>query len=378
MKIHVYSIVSSLHDENALALAESDFLSRIADAAGFEFEFHGSNFDDYDAKRKNIVFIRTGGTEGKFKSLNLKGSVTLLSSGFDNSLAASMEILAYLRNRGQDGVILHGTPKKIAHDILKEDSSKETSYEFIRPLTRVDLEHVRAAVIGHPSDWLIASSLDYEKARELLGLEIIDIPMSELLVRLKSFKGDMASFDGSLAIYSALKDIVREFSLSGLTIRCFDLLDMVHNTGCLALAKLNAEGISAGCEGDVPTLVSMMIAKQKTGSPSFQCNLSQVENDELLFAHCTVPLNMVQQYCYDTHFESGIGTAICGKFALEEVMIYKVSPSLEAEVAIPAIITDTPSKPNLCRTQIVVRAPKASKYFLNNPFANHHIVTKPF
>lgn len=41
-----------------------------------------------------------------------------------------------------------------------------------------------------------------------------------LLGRLKKFEGDMKSFDGSVAIYEALKDIVREYSLSGLTIRC--------------------------------------------------------------------------------------------------------------------------------------------------------------
>ena len=117
---------------------------------------------------------------------------------------------------------------------------------------------------------------------------------------------------------------MREYSLSGLTIRCFDLLDTVHNTGCLALARLNAEGVLSTCEGDIPLLVSMMIAKRKTGNTGFQCNLSRIDGDELLFAHCTAPLDMLDGYEYDTHFESGLGTAIRGKIKTGEAFIYIV------------------------------------------------------
>ncbi|MBQ0081112.1 MAG: hypothetical protein KBS95_06165 [Alistipes sp.] len=378
MKLHVYSITSSLHDQNALATAEKDFLSRIESCGGFEFNFHGSDFSGYNSIERNIIFIRTGGTEGFFKSLNLKGDVTLLSTGFHNSLAASMEILAYLRMQGQKGRILHGTPESIAADIREEKPSDFEPKCFLRPLTKVDFHLQRAGVIGKPSDWLIASQTDYTKARALLGIEIVDIPMEELLSRLKFFKGDIRSFEGSMAVYSALKEIVKDFSLSALTLRCFDLLDSIHNTGCLALSKLNAEGIVAGCEGDIPAMISMMIAREMTNSSSFQCNLSRITGDDLLFAHCTVPLDMVSSFTYDTHFESGIGTAIRGTIPMSQVMLYKVSPNLDMEVGIPAEIIANPTENNLCRTQIVVRASNASHYFLENPLSNHHIVCKRF
>lgn len=375
--VHLFSITSSLHKEIPLSPAEEQFIKDIQAHLGGAFLDCGSDFTRYDEANRNIIYIRTGGTEGIFRSLDIKGDITLLTSGRSNSLAASMEILAWLNSQGRRGTILHGSPEEIASAIINGSAKGSVpDDDFIHPLTDIDFGGSRLGVIGSPSDWLIASDVDYAKAGELLGLEFVDIPMRELLGRLEKFDGDMRSFDGSVAIYEALKDIVREYSLSGLTIRCFDLLDTVHNTGCLALARLNAEGIPSSCEGDIPLLISMMIARRRTGSSGFQCNLSRIDGDNLLFAHCTVPLDMLDGYEYDTHFESGLGTAIRGRVKSGEAFIYRVSPKLDCEVVIPATIVSNRNEPMLCRTQIVVNAPGAARYFLNRPLANHHLIVR--
>lgn len=379
MKTALFSITSSLHREVPLSPLEEKFIQDIESYLEEPFIHSGSDFSRYTAGNRNVIYIRTGGTEGIFKSLGLDGDITLLTSGQSNSLAASMEILAWLYSQGRKGTILHGDPKKIAESIENGTEPDGVSRNrFIRPLTRLNFQGARLGVIGHPSDWLIASAVDYGKTRELLGLEITDIPMEELLSRVRNSGVDLRSFEGSLAIYDALKDIVGEYSLSGLTVRCFDLLDAVHNTGCLALARLNAEGIASGCEGDIPALISMMISGRKTGCMGFQCNLSRVCGDDLLFAHCTAPLDMLSGYEYDTHFESGLGTAIKGTIRLGKALIYKVSPELDCEVAIPAVITRNLNERNLCRTQIMVNAPGAAPYMLNHPLANHHLITEVF
>lgn len=375
--IHLFSITSSLHKEVPLSSAEEQFIKDIQAQLGYAFLDCGGDFTRYDQAGRNIIYIRTGGTEGIFRDLGIKGDITLLTSGKSNSLAASMEILAWLNSQGRRGTILHGSPKDIAAAIMNgSGNSSAPEGTFIRPLTHIDFGGARLGVIGNPSDWLIASDVDYGKAGKLLGLELVDIPMKVLLDRLEGFDGDMRSFDGSVAIYDALKDIVKEYSLSGLTIRCFDLLDTVHNTGCLALARLNAEGIPSSCEGDIPLLISMMIARRRTGSSGFQCNLSRIDGDDLLFAHCTVPLDMLDGYEYDTHFESGLGTAIRGTISTGQAFIYRVSPKLDCEVLIPATIVCNRNEPMLCRTQIIVNAPGAARYFLNRPLANHHLIVK--
>lgn len=374
MTIALFSICSSLHKETALPATEEAFIKDIESALGENFLFCGDDFSSFGTHDADLIYVRTGGTEGIFKSLGLKGDIRLLSSGESNSLAASMEILSYLRLQGRSGEILHGSAASIAAAIIRPLGSNDAGDCFVKPLPEIDLGGVRLGVIGAPSDWLISSGVDYDKALSRLNATLVDIPMAELLSEISLPKEQMASFEGSEEIYRALKRIVERHNLGGLTLRCFDLLDTVRNTGCLALARLNAEGIPSSCEGDIPALLTMAWL-QKTGHcPGFQCNLSRIDGDELLFAHCTIPLTMVRSYSYATHFESGIGTAIKGEVPVGPARIVKISPDLEHWVSIPCEILRNQSRPNLCRTQIIVRAPGAGDYFLHRPLANHHII----
>jgi len=374
MPISLYSLTSALHSETAKSPAEEPFIKEIEKEIGEPFIFQ-DDFSNYGNSESNIIYIRTGGTEGLFKALFLKGHIKLLASAQSNSLAASMEILSYLRQQGQSGEILHGTPKEIARAINNQERETEACKSFIHPLSPKSLGGIRLGVIGKPSDWLISSDVDYEKARRLFDVDLVDIRIDELVALVKSRCTDLKSFKGSEAIYDSLKMLVGKYQLNGLTIRCFDLLDSLHNTGCLALARLNAEGIPSSCEGDIPALISMVWLQKEKGCPGFQCNLSKIEGDNLLMAHCTVPLQMVQSFRYMTHFESGIGTAIKGELKSGKVEIFKISPDLEHYVSIPGTITGNESEPNLCRTQITVNAPGAAAYFLHETLANHHIVS---
>jgi len=375
MTIGLYSLTSFLHAEAAVSPSEEPFIKEIQAAAGITFEDCGDDFASYGTHDLDLIYVRTGGTEGLFKKLELPGYIRLLTSGQSNSLAASMEILSYIRQQGRDGEIIHGSAEEIAKAILGDSRSTNSHSPFVKKLEPFDLGGMRLGIIGKPSDWLISSDVDYAKAKERTGAELVDIPMAELLEDLKQYNVDMRSFKGSEAIYEALKGIIDRHDLQGISIRCFDLLDTVHNTGCLALARLNAEGIPASCEGDIPALLSMAYLMKIKGCPGFQCNLSRIDGDSLLFAHCTVPLNMVDSFRYDTHFESGIGTAIKGEMILGDVEVFKISPDIETCVIIPGKIIENRSEKNLCRTQIVVVAEGAADYFLREPLANHHIVS---
>lgn len=380
MTIALYTITSGLHSEVIDDFSREPFILDIQSALGQEIIYRGADFSDYGTHDRELIYVRTGGTEGIFKTLDVPGYVRLLTSGKSNSLAASMEILSYLRQNGRSGEIIHGSADYIVSRITAEcvgtpaQASSEGRHSPVLTLPPMDFDGARLGVIGHPSDWLISSDVEYSKAKTLLGLELVDIPISELIDEVSGFKGDMRSFEGSEAIFDALLRIVERWHLSGLTLRCFDLLDTLHNTGCLALAKLNAMGIPSSCEGDIPALITMMLARKLTGVSGFQCNLSRVDGDELLFAHCTVPLDMVTGFRYDTHFESGIGTAIKGELPLGPVTVMKVSPDLEHMVAIPGSIIRNQSETGLCRTQVIVKIPEGGKYFLTCPLANHHII----
>ena len=293
-----------------------------------------------------------------------------------------MEILSYLRQNNLQGEILHGEPAYISYRINILAKVNEA---------RKQLRDCNLGVIGKPSDWLISSGVDYHTIKEKLGINLIDIPIEKLIELVKNTQAIekenwtqhatseqvRKSIAGANAIYLALKKIIEEYHLQGLTIRCFDLLPTLHNTGCLALAQLNAEGIVAGCEGDIPAMLSMKIAHALTEKTGFQANPATINptTGEILFAHCTIPFNMIDRYELLTHFESGIGVGIRGYMKEGPVTIFKVSGKFDRYFVEEGTLIECQDKPNLCRTQQLIQlSPESTQYFLTNPIGNHHIV----
>lgn len=385
MTTAIYTLTSQLHDATAVDAATQEFLG----ALGIDYELKTSDFKDYGAHDLELIYVRTGGTEGIFKNelprmlRQSKQPFYLLTTGKSNSLAASMEILSYLRQQGLKGEILHGSNEYI--------KSRICTLQQVGKAMR-ELNGCRLGVIGEPSDWLIASAAKYRTIEDRMGIKIEHIDMDELLMLIDRIPADIESdltarapsdairqsLTGAERIYEALKLIVEGYDLQGFTIRCFDLLTAVQNTGCVALAKFNAQGIVAGCEGDIPAMLSMKIAQAVTGKSAFQANPARInpETGELLFAHCTIPLDMVDDYQLDTHFESGIGVGIRGFMKPGPVTIFKASGSLGRHYAEEGELVECQGNPDLCRTQqlIKLRDKDAARYFLTNPIGNHHII----
>ena len=358
--IAIYTLTSELHDEAAVGTVTKEFLGSL----GITYEFRGNDYADYGSHTLSLIYVRTGGTEGIFLRLlpqlleKSQRPFYLLTSGKSNSLAASMEILSYLQQHDLRGEIIHGSAEYIARKIRVLEKVGEA---------RQWLDGARLGIIGKPSDWLISSQADYEVVRQRLGIELVDIPMQELL--------DSVA-DGD--IYGTLKTLIDRYRLQGFTLRCFDLLTALRDTGCMALAKLNAEGYVAGCEGDVPAMLSMMMVRSLLGVSGFQANPARIdpEKGEMLFAHCTIPLDMVEHYELDTHFESGIGTGIRGYMREGPVTIFKLSGNLTRHFIAEGQLVRNESKPDLCRTQQVISLSdkRQADYFLTQPIGNHHII----
>jgi len=235
-------------------------------------------------------------------------------------------------------------------------------------------QRLRLGVVGKPSDWLIASHVNYADVLERMNIELIDIPISEMTCLGEVDPG----MKGAEAIYQRLKEIVLQNDLQGVTLRCFDLLSTVKNTGCIALSKLNDEGIPASCEGDIPTLLTMMLAKKLTGELCFQVNPARIQPDgEMLFAHCTLPLGMTEKHEYTTHFESGIGVAIHGDLPTGDYTLIKMSGDMQRMLAVDVELLRCQFEQNLCRTQVWVKAdPEVADYFYSDPIANHHVLIR--
>lgn len=321
-----------------------------------------------------VVAVLTGGTESKFVQLvedgliDLHKPIYLMVSGHSNSLAASLEILSYIRqHKGVGKVMMSADDTDIPElsDLAHlTDTPTDSLLHNDQPL--------RLGVVGQPSDWLISSAVNYQEVFQRMNIELVDIDINEL----QSLGVVDPGMKGAEAIYERLKEIVLKNHLQGVTLRCFDLLSTVKNTGCIALSKLNDEGIPASCEGDIPTLLTMMLCKRLTGELCFQVNPARIQaNGEMLFAHCTLPLKMTEKHEYTTHFESGIGVAIHGELPTGDYTLVKLAGDMKRLLAVNVTLLRCQYEKNLCRTQVWIQStPIVSQYFLTSPIANHHIL----
>ncbi len=359
------------------------FIDALSDALGEKLQ--KVSLEQYLADDFALLYVASGGSEGYFLEVfeQLKARhCYILTSGESNSLAASMEILSFLRKHGGSGEILHGDMDQVAAQIHTLRSAHRA---------KAALKGKNLGCIGAPSDWLIASNYSPDAMMRKLGMGFVSIPMEELLAEIakehyesneytglfKKQSFDALEIEKALYVYGAFQRLVAKYDLCGVSVRCFDLLDTVHTTGCLGLSILNSQGIYGGCEGDVPALLSMAVLGSITGEPMFLCNPSRFDtkNGFAIFAHCTIPTTMLKDFCLNTHFESGIGVAVQGTFAEGDCTIFKCEGDLSRFHAQEGRIVDVPFSDMLCRTQTKVMLDDFS-YFLTKPINNHHILCR--
>ena len=381
MTVKYYPIVSIIAGQERNTLSE-EFLNEIRAELGWEL-VPVKSVEELKEEELRFIFVQSGGSENAF--LRIYDQISdkpcyILSTLHSNSLAASMEILSYMIDHGKKGAILHGDGKTVARKLKALAQANEALKK---------LRGAKFGVIGDPSDWLIASMANEPVLKEKLGISLVKIPMSELeeevakqtyepnrwTEELLSKGYDKEQMEKAFYVYGGFRRLVDKYGLHGVTVRCFDLLTSVFTTGCLGLAILNADGVYGGCEGDIPSLISMAILGDLTDKPVFLCNPSRIDtvNQEMVFAHCTLPINMPYTYELTTHYESGIGVAVAGSIPEGDMTIFKTSGDLSRHFVKKGTILANLREPSLCRSQIKIKLDDYS-YFLTNPIHNHHLV----
>lgn len=390
-----YESVRKAHEELFDALENNFEVSVI-----FEKDLDSHNLDSLEDK--TLVFIATGGTEGMVVKNHhrLPKPLTLLTDGKANSLAASLELSCWARQQGDTCTILHGETDAIIaavkdNNTATEQSPKDNSIN----LKTSPVSGCRIGVLGEPSDWLVASNVDYALARERWGVEFVDISLdivntyfnevTEEAVAaatdkfvsnaISCIEPDRAEIVKAMRLYSALQRIAEEERLDALTLQCFSLIPTTKTTGCLALALLNDDGIVAGCEGDLTSIFTMLLANRVTGKGAFMANPSRInrETGEIIFAHCTIGLCQTEGYIIRTHFESDSGVAIQGIMPTGRVTVMKCGgKGLERSFVAAGTIIENQDDCRKCRTQILVKLNNAddTAYFFDNTIGNHHII----
>ena len=407
MQINLSLISSSLHNITELSQKRMEVieaLKALGDVSIFKNSSPAScGIESATGEIVNVAYILTGGTESLFIKLfgencSRLGNITIISDAYHNSLAASQEICTWLYNNGVQHRHIHiplhspdATLNRLPTLLCAESPAPQrTECNAGVAATSADalvkaLGGCTIGLIGEASPWLIASGIDKEALSERCGVSFREISigtladkylgyrelwknhtlsagaraeLDEVLCRFScSLEGDRTTEDLSDAaiMYLALASICKEEHLDAVTVKCFDLLSSCKTTACLALALLNDNGKIAGCEGDIPSICTMLAVYKALGRPSFMANPASIDSDNLSidFAHCTIPTVMVESCTLPSHFESGIGIGINGEVPLGNYTLCKLSgKTLERSLICNGRLIKGEYLSNRCRTQV--------------------------
>ncbi|ALV62002.1 hypothetical protein ADU37_CDS03030 [Thermococcus sp. 2319x1] len=376
MKVGVAFGISELANPKAFEKKASEFLMRLAN----EFEIEGGVFvssksetREVDFKDVDVIVLYplTGGTENALKEFAYyRKPVILFGDPFNNSIAAAIELREYFRDRLIPATLVKSFDELKAA-ILGYDDMGEILSKFL---------NLRLGLIGRTSIWLINEKFElpyvhislkkfyeyYESTTEAEGWKAIE----EIIAKAKEIKEPQREdLVRAGRIYVALKKIIEDYKLDGFAIGCFEMLNRLKATPCLALAMLNAEGIPAACEGELNSLLGMIIVRKFFDKPAFMGNIADYGENHIILAHCTAPL--ISDYILRSHFESGKGVGVAVSLPKGKASLLKIRGK-RAVVASVEVLEQEKSE-HRCRTQMKLKIEEA-KDFIDGTLGNHHLL----
>ena len=143
---------------------------------------------------------------------------------------------------------------------------------------------------------------------------------------------------------------------------------------CLGFARLRDDGIPAACEGDMDSLLTMLLFQYAIDRPGFQGNATfDTSRNALWTAHCTAPLKMdgphgkEAPYLLRGHSEvGGSGCVPEVQYRVGETITRAKLINLDTILASTGKIIEVPAKSvHGCRTQIVTEVRDAAKMAAN-------------
>lgn len=331
----------------------------------------------FSSNEGQILFIASGGSEQNAEKItNKHQNITLLCHRESNSFAAAIEIAAFLRSQNKRVSLI---------DVL--DPLNFSKFEEIQTINRVlgTLSKQKAALIGEVSDWLIISDVEKDLVKERLGIELLHLPWSELpdykekessVEFLGYFPGvNPEKLKDTAKVYSLLNEVIEQNQLSAMSVECFSMVVRDKVTACLPLAVINHGNKVAACEGDICSMLGMMLIRALANQVPWQANIAELKEETVLLAHCTAPLNMLKTFAITTHFETNSGTAIRGKLEKQEIGIFRVNNTLDKYTLVEGDIKNTPDYDFACRTQIEVQIGyKQVQLLRDKSLGNHQLI----
>ncbi|TFG59220.1 MAG: hypothetical protein E4H36_14220 [Spirochaetales bacterium] len=182
-----------------------------------------------------------------------------------------------------------------------------------------NLRDARVAQIGKLADGHINHTVDYRNIYSKLGVDVVrDYEIEDIIaagekVSDSDIKHELDMLDeccrkerigedkikDAVKMFTVVKRLAGDNGFSAVAFSCWPkLMPLKGMSGCLINAMLNDIGIPAGCEGDVPGTVSMLILHLLTQQSTVLMDLPKFDtaDNSLLLWHCgTSPFCMANE-----------------------------------------------------------------------------------
>lgn len=337
-------------------------------------KFKGVKHSDFVNDSPDVIWFLTGGSEhNALKRISAHKRFCFIASDEDNSWASATEVKALLNDKGISTRIF---------DLKMLDSFSPLA-DYLNYSGHE--KSFKLGLIGKPADWLVASIPDPGLLKEVLNIDITEFTHDDLLNSVSSGKDNLFSqtfknrsfdsYEETELLTSKLNSLINSNSLDAVALECFGLLKDNNYTPCLSLAALNSVKIPAICEGDLCSAAGMISLFRLNGSIAWMANLMHANREYATFAHCTAPLNILDNYNIDTHFESCKGAAVRGNLQNQQVTVFRIDRKLEYCFLSLGEVIGSDDSNRACRTQAKIKMSTKSLFLLREfPLGNHHLI----
>ena len=176
------------------------------------------------------------------------------------------------------------------------------------------LKSARLGVVGEHPSGMDTCNLDEPRLRGVFGVEIERIQLEEVFSRARGVsKADNAAvranleayldnldtlqqapLQGTLSVYSALKEIASERKLDGLAVRCWpEFFTQLGCAACGAMSMLSdgfgeSTPLPCSCEADINGTLTQLILQWLADTPAFGTDMvaADLEQDTMALWHC--------------------------------------------------------------------------------------------
>ena len=227
-----------------------------------------------------------------------------------------------------------GKPCRLAGADITDAATMDDVLVFARAamLARA-LRTLRVGHCGDKCPIMFSMAADEYALTRTFGTTVVNIPMADFLQRadrvgaadaaacwseIKAGVGSVtaADTDGLLSAryYLAARNMAAELGLHALSLNCFPHL---KSKVCLAVARMNDDGIAAACEGDLNSTILMHLLRGITGGAAFNGDWLRMypECGDVLFSHCGAGAFSLaagpRNVCLRCSIETRDGLAVC-------------------------------------------------------------------